>query len=75
MELIALNTGTEDVVAVRCIIDDEPVMLVDTPGFSDTNISDTEILARIARWWKTPMTMGACYRELYISIVSSIHGW
>lgn len=58
MELIALNTGTEDVVAVRCIIDDEPVMLVDTPGFSDTNISDTEILARIARWMKDTYANG-----------------
>jgi len=27
-------------------------MLVDTPGFSDTNLSDTEILRRIATWMK-----------------------
>lgn len=27
-------------------------MLVDTPGFSDTNFSDTEILRRIAAWMK-----------------------
>jgi hypothetical protein len=27
-------------------------MLVDTPGFSDTNLSDTEVLRRIAAWMK-----------------------
>lgn len=36
--------------AVPCTIGGENVMLVDTPGFSDTNISDTEILRRIATW-------------------------
>ena len=35
-----------------CEIDNEPVMLIDTPGFSDTNYSDTEILRRIAEWMK-----------------------
>ena len=28
----------------------ELVRLVDTPGFSDTELSDTEILKRIAGW-------------------------
>jgi len=37
---------------VRCMIGNEDVMLVDTPGFSDTNISDTEILKRIANWMR-----------------------
>ena len=45
-------TGTEDVLAVPCKIDGENVVLVDTPGFSDTNLSDTEILKRIATWMK-----------------------
>ena len=35
-----------------CRISNENVMLVDTPGFSDTNLSDTEILRRIAAWMK-----------------------
>ncbi|KFZ02161.1 hypothetical protein V500_00399 [Pseudogymnoascus sp. VKM F-4518 (FW-2643)] len=45
-----LTSCTEDVHAVSCRIGNENVILVDTPGFSDTNISDTEILRRIAAW-------------------------
>ena len=37
---------------MSCRINDENVILVDTPGFSDTNLSDTEILTRIATWMK-----------------------
>ncbi|KAH9205376.1 P-loop containing nucleoside triphosphate hydrolase protein [Leptodontidium sp. 2 PMI_412] len=48
----SLTSCTEDVLAVPCRIDNENVMLVDTPGFSDTNFSDTEILRRIAAWMK-----------------------
>jgi hypothetical protein len=33
-------------------MDGKNVVLVDTPGFSDTNLSDTEILRRIAAWMK-----------------------
>lgn len=35
---------------IPCRIGNENVVLVDTPGFSDTNLSDTEILKRIATW-------------------------
>ncbi|KAG0649196.1 GTP-binding A [Hyphodiscus hymeniophilus] len=48
----SLTSCTEDVLAVPFRIGNENVMLVDTPGFSDTNISDTEILRRIAAWMK-----------------------
>ena len=27
------------------------VVFVDTPGFDDQNLSDTEVLKRIADWW------------------------
>jgi hypothetical protein len=37
---------------VPCRMNDENVILVDTPGFSDTNLTDTEILRRIATWMK-----------------------
>ena len=33
--------------------DDSRYILVDTPGFDDTNKSDTEILSMIAQWLKT----------------------
>lgn len=42
--------GTEDILAVPCRINGKNVVLVDTPGFSDTTLSDTEILRRIAAW-------------------------
>jgi len=51
-KLTRSKTGTEDVLAVPYRIGNENVMLVDTPGFSDTNFSDTEILRRIAAWMK-----------------------
>ncbi|OBT65085.1 hypothetical protein VE03_05191 [Pseudogymnoascus sp. 23342-1-I1] len=47
-----LTSCTEDVLAVPCRIDNENVILVDTPGFGDTNVTDTEILRRIAEWMK-----------------------
>lgn len=47
-----LTSQTQDVNEVPCMIDNEQVVLIDTPGFSDTNHSDTEILRRIAEWMK-----------------------
>ncbi|KFZ09175.1 hypothetical protein V502_08879 [Pseudogymnoascus sp. VKM F-4520 (FW-2644)] len=47
-----LTSCTEDVLPVSCRIGNENVILVDTPGFSDTNVTDTEILRRIAEWMK-----------------------
>jgi hypothetical protein len=44
--------GTQDVLPVFCQFGGEVVILVDTPGFSDTHLSDTEILKRIATWLK-----------------------
>jgi hypothetical protein len=37
---------------VPCRVDNENVMLVDTPGFSDTNLSDIEVLRQITAWMK-----------------------
>ncbi|KFZ01994.1 hypothetical protein V501_09696 [Pseudogymnoascus sp. VKM F-4519 (FW-2642)] len=47
-----LTSCTEDVLAVSCRIGSENIILVDTPGFSDTHLTDTEILRRIAGWMK-----------------------
>jgi hypothetical protein len=49
---------------VPCEIDNEPVMLIDTPGFSDTNHSDTEILRRIAEWMKDTYDEGFLLSEI-----------
>ncbi|KAI9863924.1 MAG: hypothetical protein M1824_005962 [Vezdaea acicularis] len=34
------------------------IKLVDTPGFDDTNLSDTEVLRRIANWMEFNYTLG-----------------
>lgn len=46
---------TQDVRAYELVntrIQDEPVFLIDTPGFSDTNISEIEIVDMIRAWLK-----------------------
>ncbi|KFY32272.1 hypothetical protein V493_00350 [Pseudogymnoascus sp. VKM F-4281 (FW-2241)] len=43
---------TKEVTDVSCRIDNQNVILVDTPGFGDTTISDTEILRKIAEWMR-----------------------
>ncbi|KAJ3571941.1 hypothetical protein NP233_g3417 [Leucocoprinus birnbaumii] len=48
-----LASATTNVSALRIIFrdDDKPnIVLVDTPGFDDTNRSDFEVLGEIARW-------------------------
>ena len=46
------GTGTSEIEEVRCKIGLCNVTLVDTPGFDDTNRTDTEILRLIASWMK-----------------------
>ena len=46
------------------MIDNEQVVLIDTPGFSDTNHSDTEILRRIAEWMKDTYDQGFLLSEI-----------
>lgn len=36
----------------------ETVILVDTPGFSDTNMTDTQVLEKIANWMKDTYSEG-----------------
>ncbi|KAF7983557.1 hypothetical protein HWV62_21140 [Athelia sp. TMB] len=47
-----LESYTQDVRVVRCRHPDDPrsYVFVDTPGFDDTNLSDADILLRIATW-------------------------
>lgn len=46
------ETGTSEIEEVKCRIGPHNVTLVDTPGFDDTNRTDTEILILIASWMK-----------------------
>ncbi|KAL8924264.1 MAG: hypothetical protein Q9172_002777 [Xanthocarpia lactea] len=47
------GSGTEEVEEVPCKVGDQYVILVDTPGFNDTNRTDTEILTALADWMKS----------------------
>ncbi|CAM1504617.1 Fc.00g022080.m01.CDS01 [Cosmosporella sp. VM-42] len=47
-----LSSRTQEVIEVDCYIDGHKVVLVDTPGFDDTNLGDGTILNRIAEWLK-----------------------
>jgi len=51
-----LESCTRDVRAVSCTHRDgsgRHVVLVDTPGFDDSSLSDSDILERIAQWLTT----------------------
>ena len=49
-----LNSQTRAVQSIRCLHPDgrRNIVLVDTPGFDDTNFSDAQILRIIAEWLK-----------------------
>ncbi|GJJ78403.1 hypothetical protein EMPS_10762 [Entomortierella parvispora] len=44
----SLKSCTQHIESVQCVIDDKPVLILDTPGFDDTHRSDTEVLTEIA---------------------------
>ncbi|KAF2233095.1 hypothetical protein EV356DRAFT_421556, partial [Viridothelium virens] len=51
--LQSCDAGTADIEEIPCKVGDKYVILVDTPGFNDTNQkdrSDTDILANLADW-------------------------
>ena len=49
-----LNSQTRAVQSIRCLHPDgrRNIVLVDTPGFDDTDLSDAQILRIIAHWLK-----------------------
>ena len=48
-----VNSVTRDVRAVRIQLSGQNVVLVDTPGFNDTEMSDMDVLELIGEWLKT----------------------
>ncbi|KAF7974365.1 hypothetical protein HWV62_12326 [Athelia sp. TMB] len=65
-----LESCTQYVRAVRCRHPDDPrsFVFVDTPGFDDTNLSDAEILIRIATW------LTATYQQhIFITAILYLH--
>lgn len=60
--------GTRDIQVVETKIDGQTVRFVDTPGFSDTHMSDTEILQMIADY------LAAAYKqEMKLSGIIYLH--
>jgi len=52
MLIVLSRIGTDEVIAVPYDNGEQQMLLIYTPGFDDTNLSDTEILSRIADWMK-----------------------
>lgn len=65
-----LESCTSEVRAVSCLHPHKSgctVVFVDTPGFDDTNLNDTDILTAIAKW------LTETYRSLMAISTSSYH--
>lgn len=45
-----LDPCTKRPLAVRFVLDDRPIILIDTPGFDDDKLSDVEILRNVSQW-------------------------
>ncbi|KLU90319.1 hypothetical protein MAPG_09283 [Magnaporthiopsis poae ATCC 64411] len=45
-----LRSETSEVEPYEAVIDGQKFYLVDTPGFNDTNLSDVEVLRKVAAW-------------------------
>lgn len=50
VDLLLFATGTSTLSIHTATIDDTTIYLIDTPGFDDTNRTDTDILREIASW-------------------------
>ena len=65
-----LKSQTSQVQPYKIKIGEHKVILVDTPGFDDTNMSDTQVLGMIADWlqktyeFNTPLSMKL---DLYVT--------
>jgi len=60
--------GTQDIQTASTTINGREVLLIDTPGFDDTNRSDVEILSTIADW-----VQGANYLRKHLSGIIYLH--
>ena len=63
-----LSSCTADVEAIPFDIDGHRGSIIDTPGFDDTYLTDTEVLRRISDWMDmtlVPNTPTASHTHLY----------
>ncbi|KAM7207880.1 P-loop containing nucleoside triphosphate hydrolase protein [Naviculisporaceae sp. PSN 640] len=54
-----LASKTQEVVEVECIVDGRRVVMVDTPGFDDTNMTDGTVLNLLVEWLSCSYEAGA----------------
>ncbi|KAK5655648.1 hypothetical protein OQA88_5580 [Cercophora sp. LCS_1] len=57
-------TATPALQAVRFVLDDRPIILIDTPGFDDEKLSDVEILSNVPQWMVGEGMMGNTNQSL-----------
>ncbi|KAF2966798.1 hypothetical protein GQX73_g6799 [Xylaria multiplex] len=68
LTLVTFFVGTRDIEVIETKIDGRVVRFVDTPGFSDTNLSDSEVLQLIADY------LAAAYRnDMKLSGIIYLH--
>jgi hypothetical protein len=54
-----LSLGTQNLETFPYKVGDQEILLVDTPGFDDSNLSDTDILTLIADWMEKTYEEGS----------------
>lgn len=67
-----LESCTDQVRTFSCLHPNgsDTVVFVDTPGFDDTNLKDTEILKAIADWLTATYRLFAPIPEIYFNFAS-----
>jgi len=63
-----LHSSTKQVLGFRCprpLFSGTSVVLVDTPGFNDTDKSDAEIFDQIANWMAKMYVKCVPFKDLY----------
>jgi predicted GTPase len=66
-----LRSCTSAIQEVHCEVDGYPTTLVDTPGFNDTERSETEILILMAEWLEEShgVSVSQCVERYRLNIV------
>ncbi|KAF9447817.1 hypothetical protein P691DRAFT_801763 [Macrolepiota fuliginosa MF-IS2] len=67
----SLDSHTKEVCAIRVSFKDNiHIVLLDTPGFDDTNLSDTQVLGKIGNWLKSMRAGSKLAGILYLHRIS-----
>ena len=53
-----VSSETQDIVAYRFLVDGKPIVLIDTPGLDDTNLSDANVFKQLSEWFANSFVSG-----------------